>query len=167
MLYEPDKGPRPRVMHARCEHSYYAAMPIKLSNKTLAINDYAQWQFIVVDPVSGRQLYKWPSSTAVRVSPDGQYIAFVGGDRGVNLFLWEIDSSQARLLTNLRGYDYSGNDIWWTPDGKRVLFDVGSSKTQRCALAGDDPGAGCFDVYELDIPSGAVRFVGRNVHYLD
>jgi hypothetical protein len=39
MLYEPDKGPRPRVMYARCEHSYYAAMPIKLTDKTLAIND--------------------------------------------------------------------------------------------------------------------------------
>jgi Tol biopolymer transport system component len=141
-------------------------MPIKLTDKTLAINDYASGQFIVVDPVSGRQLHKWPSSTAVGLSPDGKTIAFVGGDRGVNLFLWEVDSSQARRLTNLRGYDY-GFDIWWTPDGKRVLFDVGSSETQRCALAGNAPGAGCFDVYELDIPSGAVRFVGRNVHYLD
>jgi Tol biopolymer transport system component len=100
------------------------------------------------------------------VSPDGKSVAFVGGDRGVNLFLWQVDSSQISRLTNLRGYDY-GFDIRWTPDGKRVLFDMGSSETQRCALAGNAPGAGCFDVYELDIPSGAVRFVGRNVHYLD
>jgi Tol biopolymer transport system component len=132
-------------------------------------NDYPS-EFIVVDPVSGRQLHKWPSSTAVGLSPDGKTIAFVGG---VNLFLWEVDSSQARRLTNLSGYDY-GADIRWTPDGKRVQFDVGSSNTQRqkCRIGNYvrpdeiEEMTNCFDVFEYDVPSGAVRLVGRTVHYL-
>jgi Tol biopolymer transport system component len=156
-------------MYANCDPGYRPVRPITLTDNTLAINDYAS-EFIVVDPVSGRQLYKWPSSTVVGLSPDGRTIAFVGGDRGVNLFFWEVDSSQARRLTNLSGYDY-GFDIWWTPDGKRVLFDVGPSKTQsqKCRIGNyvsDDELASCIDVFEYDVPSGAVRLVGRTVHYL-
>ncbi len=160
---------KPRVMYANCA-GRRMAVPLAFGEKSLVIQDYANWLLIVIDPSTGGQLYRWKSSGDVSISPNGEFIAAVGGNRGVNLILSRIDGSQTRQVTRLSGYDY-GATIRWTPDGKRVQFDVGSFKTQsqECRI-GDyvrpDGGAGCFDVFEYDVPSGAVRLVGRTVHYL-
>jgi hypothetical protein len=162
-------GTKPRVMYANCD-GHRTAVALALSEKWLVVQDYASSLLIVIDPSTGKQLYKGESSGDASISPDGEFIARTGGSPRVNLILSRIDGSQAKQVTQLNGYDY-GATIRWTPDGKRVLFDVGSFETQsqRCRIGNyvsDGLASGCFDVFEYDVPSGSLRLVGRTVHYL-
>jgi len=81
-----------------------------------------------------------------RISPDGQWVAFVELVAGTrNLVVMPLDGGEKRQLTFLDG------GVWypaWAPDGKRIVF--GSRET------------GAPGLWIVDVESGAARALGQN-----
>lgn len=66
------------------------------------------------DPIAGLQQLAW--------SPNGRYLAYAAIQQGVSpdLFIYDTANGSDRQLTNGPGYI---GKIFWSPDGKWILFD--------------------------------------------
>ena len=93
-----------------------------------------------------------PTIDAPRLSPDGQWLAWIGPAQGApNLWVAPIeDLSAAGPLTWFQGRgvtsrDVSGNLLWrWTHDSRRIVFPVDPSGGER------------FDLYAVEVLGGAL-----------
>jgi len=74
-------------------------------------------------------------------SPDGKRIAFNSDRDGhMNIWLYNIDSSDARQITHTQGGDFQAN---WSPDGSKIVFFSSRS--------------GHTDIWDVDVISGELR----------
>lgn len=179
LLAETHPGSMPKIIYSNCLGKMIAE-PITVTDKTVVVRDHAQGQLAIIDAMTGVQKSSYSISGGANLSPNGDYLARVGGryrqwsqnrgwwGQGVNLVLSNADGSNEAQVTSFDRYDY-GQSIEWSPDGRRVIFDVGSAETQgkecRVGKYVGQPGD-CFDVYEYDVTRKSVRFVGKVPRYI-
>ncbi|HYV84960.1 MAG TPA: protein kinase [Patescibacteria group bacterium] len=105
-----------------------------------------------IDPVSGRAtgdpgqvIATTREDSRGAWSPDGRRIAFNSDRAGaMNIWVYEVDSGQARPLTEGPGGDFQPS---WSPDGRRLVFFSSRS--------------GNADIWTVDVESRALRQLTR------
>lgn len=96
--------------------------------------------------VTNSETPKWSPSW----SPDGHWIAFVGGrDQNAEIYVTDVDGRNLRQLTNNSAYD---GDPAWSPDGQEIAFVSNRGKSDM----GND------DVYVMDTQGGNIRRLTNN-----
>lgn len=66
-------------------------------------------------------LFADPDKIQVKLSPDGQTIAYLGPDQGaLNLWLAPLDALEKAV--GVTKSEHPIRDYWWTPDGKWIIF---------------------------------------------
>lgn len=86
-------------------------------------------------------------------SPDADFLAFISGSVGSDIFLMRPDGTGRRNLTVTPGADEV--EPAWSPDGSRIVFS-----SQECAdQGGPQPERVCLSVSELNVVdlSGRIR----------
>ncbi len=103
--------------------------------------------FVMSDTLIPReQLFQLPSCIAIKISPDGQRLAYVGADEEgiMNLFVSpNLSLEGAQNLTHFK--DPKIRVFHWTPKGDKIL------------LLKDKDGTGEFRLYCLDLASCALK----------
>ena len=96
------------------------------------------------DPDNARPLIRTAGrETAPEYSPDGSRIANVGGETGgAEIYLQDADGRNRMQLTHMNRARMGR--VRWSPDGRQLIFDVGSDNGQEVyvigAVAGAQPG---------------------------
>ncbi len=87
----------------------------------------SKWKFYTMNvDGSDKQLlipYEGTGASALRFSPDGKYIAFIGWRDSQDIFLMNADGTNIRRITK---NDIVEHYLSWSSDGHRLAFYIGS-----------------------------------------
>ena len=87
------------------------------------------WYRSLAGDTTTRRLDAGPGASEPRFSPDGQWIAYDGPDRGI--YIARFPSLADRLRVSLEG----GSDPVWSPDMRRLYYSVGGGTVMTASLS--------------------------------
>lgn len=102
------------------------------------------------------------SLVASRLSPDGRYLALEASERQTDLYLYELSSNQATLVSAGRdGQEADGSSFYpvFSPDGTFLAFFSTASNLVGGDTRCSDANPACGDVFLYEIETGQLELI--------